>query len=63
MKTYIVEVPEVHYQKVRVNADSPEQARQKVSDGEGDYLNNALEYSHTLDNLETWNVDEEQLSA
>jgi hypothetical protein len=47
MTSYIIEVPEVHYQQVRVEADSPEEALAKVREGDGDYLE--AEYSHILD--------------
>lgn len=48
MPNYLVEVPEVHYQTVRITADSPQDALAKVRDGDGDYLDGRLEYSHTL---------------
>ena len=47
MTSYIIEVPEVHYQQVRVEADSPEEALAKVREGDGEYLE--MEYSHILD--------------
>ena len=57
MKSYIVERPEVHYAKVRIEADSPEEAERLVRDDcEGDELD-YLEYSHTLE--EGWIVSED----
>jgi len=57
-KTYLVGVREVHVQQVRVNAKSGAEAIKKVADGEGDYLDDMLEYSHTSD-TDTWTVEEE----
>ena len=56
-KSFIVEVREVHIQPVGIRADTPEKAKEKVADGEGDYDYSSLEYSHTLD-PETWTVTE-----
>lgn len=55
MPKYHVNVPEVHYQTVEVEADSPEEAAKLVKDGDGDYLDGALEYSHTLEDC-VWMV-------
>jgi hypothetical protein len=52
MPKYHVLVPEVHYGKVEVDADSPSEAIRKVNDGDGAYLDNTTEYSHTLDTAE-----------
>lgn len=57
MKQYIVSIPEVHYQDVVVNAKDGEEAIHKAKLGEGEYLDNALEYSHTSDN-ENFHVEE-----
>lgn len=57
-KSYLVEVREVHVQKVRVRATSPEEAKELVAEGDGDLLDNSLEYSHCLE-PETWTVEEE----
>lgn len=54
---YIVDRPELHYQSVEIKASSPEEAIQKVNDGEGRELN--LEYSHTLE-LDNWKVFEKK---
>lgn len=58
MKKYIVQVREVHVQDVDVKASCPDDAIFRVCQGEGDYLDNRLEYSYTLDS-ETWKVFEE----
>lgn len=44
---YTVEVREVHVSSMEVEADSPEDAREKFKDGEGEEI--LCEYSHTLD--------------
>ena len=48
---------EVHLQAVLVSANSPAEARAKVKEGEGQYLDNGLEYSHTIDDPE-WTVED-----
>lgn len=53
---YMVNMREVHIQPVRVEASSEEEAKERVKDGEGEYVDNALEYSHTLSS-EYWTVD------
>ena len=45
---FIVYVREVHTQKVTIDAADAEEAIQKVRDGEGSYIDDGLEYSHTL---------------
>jgi trans-aconitate methyltransferase len=53
MAKYRVKIPEVHYQTVEIEADSPEQAASLVfNDGEGDYLDDHLEFSHTLEEVD-----------
>ncbi len=47
MKTYIVEVREVHVQRVRIDATNESSAMNLVSRGNGAYLD-GLEYSETL---------------
>lgn len=62
MPTFIVKVPEVWYQDVRIEADSGAEAVGLVEQGEGEYLDNRLEYSHTLDplsNIPNWKVSKE----
>lgn len=56
-KIYTVLVREVHVAHVTVTATSPQEAAEKVIDGEGDYV--SLEYSHTLD-PDTWSVEDKE---
>ena len=57
MAKFRVQVPEVHYQTVEIEAESPGQAVSLVNDGEGNYLDDHLEYSHPLDTTERWVVN------
>jgi hypothetical protein len=57
MPKYIVKVRERWIQNVAIDASSPDQAIQKVVNGEGDYNSNGTEYYDTLD-PETWTVEE-----
>lgn len=57
MITYHVEVPELWYQTVRIEADSYAEALQAVIDGDGEYLDGQLEYSHTAES-HMWTVKE-----
>jgi hypothetical protein len=57
-KTFLVSVREVHVQQFRVEAETENEALIKVSSGDGECLDNALEYSHSLD-TDTWTVEEE----
>jgi hypothetical protein len=56
-KLFEVYVREVHVQQVNIEAASKEEAIQKVAAGEGDYVDNTLEYSHSCD-TDTWTVEE-----
>ncbi len=56
-KFFVVNMREVHIQSVEVEASDREDAIRKVVDGEGEYVNDCLEYSHTLD-PESWTIDE-----
>lgn len=56
MPTFIVQVREVHIQMKRITATSPDEACKRVHDGQGEDIDNSLEYSHTL-SPETWTVD------
>ena len=47
MPPYIVKRAEVHHSYNEIDAESPEDAIQKVKDGDGDEV--CLEYSRTLD--------------
>lgn len=57
-KKFIVFVREVYVQQVLVEAESENEAIKKVRFGEGDHLDNSLEYSHTLDS-DTWTAEED----
>jgi hypothetical protein len=59
---YLIEVPEVWYQTVRVEgAHSREEALALAKAGEGVPLDNALEYSHTVeDGFDVSKVSEEE---
>ena len=48
MPEYRVEVPEIHYQTMRVEADSPEAAARAVAEGDGE-AEGALRYSATYE--------------
>lgn len=50
METYTVLIPEVHYNHVKIDADSYEEALKAVLDGDGDC--DYLEYSDTLEREE-----------
>jgi len=56
MTNFIVNVREVHVQGVEIKAKNKKEAITKVENGEGEYLNNHLDYSHTLE-IDTWTVD------
>lgn len=58
MKTFTVFVREVHVQEIKVEAKDAEDAMQRVARGEGDAVDNSLEYSHTLDR-DTWTAEED----
>lgn len=55
MPKYQVQVPEIHYQTVIVNASSREEAIREIMDGEGERLQDCLEFScideESLDNM------------
>lgn len=56
MSKYIVTIREVWYQGVEIEADSEEEAFEKVDSGEGKYLMELLGYSYTLEQ-DTWNIE------
>jgi len=60
-KKYIVTIREVWKQGVEIEATNPEEAIERVLDGEGDQIESLLEYSHTLDS-ETWTIEEKKQS-
>lgn len=49
MTRFVVEVPEVHYQQVEVEAADEQEAINKVAEGDGNPIDGALEYSRRLD--------------
>ena len=58
--SYIVYVPELHYQRVIIEAQSPHHARQLVQEGNGIFAEN--EYKRTLEKDEVrgdeaWQVE------
>lgn len=57
MPKFVVNVREVWIQQVAVEAKDKGEAIALVLEGEGDYLDNQLEYSDTRDESE-WTVDE-----
>jgi len=56
MKKYAVYIREIHVQLVYVDAESTEDAIVRIRGGEGDYVDNSLEYSSTCD-PSTWEVE------
>jgi hypothetical protein len=50
MKTYIVELKEVHMSSFEVEAENEEQAKEMVIGGDGDFTDS--EYLYTLDDEE-----------
>ena len=63
MSEFIVKVPEVWFQSIRVEADSTSDAIAKVENGKGEYMDNELSYSHTVGpyegGYERWTVEED----
>ena len=58
MKTFLVNVREVHIQTYKIVADNEVAAKEKVRLGEGNPLEDMLEFSHAL-RPEFWTVEEE----
>lgn len=58
MEKFTILVPEVHYQTVEIKAASIDEAVRAVRNGGGEYLDGALEYSHTIEDA-TFIVDGE----
>lgn len=54
-KKYLVAIREVHVSHREIEADSPDDAIEKVFYGDGEEV--LCEYSHTLDS-DTWTVEE-----
>ena len=62
MPKYNVRIAELHYSTRQVEADSPEEAEQKVADGEGEEL--FMEFGETLDSgLYPWVTYEDDTAA
>jgi len=59
MLKYLVNIREIHIQPVKIEADSPESAIEKVRKGGGFYDLTLLEYCRSLDS-EFWTVEEEE---
>jgi hypothetical protein len=60
MKTFLVRVPEVWYQTVRIEAETEDEAIEQVQEGNGEEVDNTLEYSSTLEPSEAhWQIAEE----
>lgn len=57
MKKYHVLVREIWIQKVEIEAENAGEAIEKVADGDGEYLDNALEYADTMAS-DTWTAEE-----
>jgi hypothetical protein len=53
---YIVHIQEVWDQPIEIEANSKEEAKQKVAEGEGITLEKRFEYSYTLD-INDWRVE------
>jgi len=60
MKSFIVEVSEVHTQTVTIQAENEEEAIALIKEGGGTYVDNSLKYSHTLD-PDAWVLTEGRL--
>lgn len=59
-KLHRVHVQEVWIQVVEIEAESKEEATERVAAGEGVVLENEFEYSRTIDdNIALWLVEEE----
>lgn len=57
MKTYRVFVKEVWVQAFDIEAESKEEAIKLITEGDGDIVQDELDYSHSLD-PDTWTVEE-----
>lgn len=55
---YRVYVPEVHYQVVEVEAESETDAFEKAQDAIAESDSLELEYSHTIDDMGAWKIEE-----
>ena len=59
MKTYVVEIQEVHTAKLRVTANSQAEAFLKVHEGEGEEVPSSLSYLRVLDDNPLENLEQE----
>jgi len=59
MKTYMVEIQEVHAAKLRVTANSQAEAFLKVQEGEGEEVLGSLSYLRVLDDNPLANLEQE----
>ena len=59
MLKFIVEVREVHIQGYEIEAETEEQAKDLIREGNGDLIDGHFEYSHTLDS-EFWTVEKKE---
>ena len=57
MTKFIVHVREVWVQPVEVEAETEGEARIKANEGEGDIIEELLQYSHTSDDYKDWIVE------
>ena len=57
MKTFKVEIPEVHYQTIIVEAEDEAKAIAAAKNGEGKYVNGA-EYAYTIEDYDAYRVEE-----
>ena len=57
MKKFNIRMAEVHYQEVEIEAEDWLDAVDRVMEGDGTYLDNSLEFSHTLD-VDKWKIEE-----
>jgi len=55
MSEFVVEVMEVHRQRVKIEAENSEEAMRKVAKGEGEEFGETV-YLHTLD-PDTWGIE------
>ena len=55
---YLVETYELHSCKIMVQADSPTEAVKKIRDGEGDAIENGMDYIETAD---SYGMSEDQM--
>jgi parvulin-like peptidyl-prolyl isomerase len=57
MKTFKVEIPEVHYQTIIVEAEDEAKAIAAAKNAEGEYAN-GTEYAYTIEDYDAYRVEE-----